>query len=131
MTNKSLRDYINLIETAEQGVAEGKKPEHNLGPGWMLDKDKALGQKVDQARARYSELYKTTQRVDPRTGKKIVQKGVAEGSSEIKIPTEDGITMQDIRLMAGEGPLTKKTILQAIAVIRKQRRPQGVAEGKK
>jgi hypothetical protein len=57
------------------------------------------------------------------------KQGVAEGSGEIKIPTEDGITMQDIRLMAGEGPLTKKTILQAIAVIRKQRRPQGVAEG--
>ena len=56
------------------------------------------------------------------------EQGVAEGS-EIKIPTEDGITMQDIRLMAGEGPLTKKTVLQAIAVIRKQRRPQGVAEG--
>jgi hypothetical protein len=37
--------------------------------------------------------------------------------------------MQDIRLMAGEGPLAKKTVLQAIAVIRKQRRPQGVAEG--
>jgi hypothetical protein len=55
--------------------------------------------------------------------------GVAAGS-EIKIPTEDGITMQDIRLMAGEGPLTKKTILQAIAVIRKQRKPQGVAEGR-
>jgi glycerol-3-phosphate cytidylyltransferase-like family protein len=58
------------------------------------------------------------------------KQGVAEGSSEIKIPTEDGITMQDIRLMAGEGPLTKKTILQAIAVIRKQRRPQDVAEDK-
>ena len=56
------------------------------------------------------------------------KQSVAEGS-EIKIPTEDGITMQDIRLMAGDGPLTKKTILQAIAVIRKQRRPQGVAEG--
>jgi len=56
------------------------------------------------------------------------EQDVAEGS-EIKIPTEDGITMQDIRLMAGEGPLTKKTVLQAIAVIRKQRRPHGVAEG--
>jgi len=56
------------------------------------------------------------------------EQGLAE-SSEIKIPTEDGITMQDIRLMAGEGPLTKKTVLQAIAVIRKQRRPHGVAEG--
>ena len=57
------------------------------------------------------------------------QQGVAEGS-EIQIPTEDGITMQDIRLMAGEGPLTKKTVLQAIAVIRKQRRQKGVAEGR-
>jgi hypothetical protein len=59
---------------------------------------------------------------------KRVGGGVAEGS-EIKIPTEDGITMQDIRLMAGEGKLTKKTVLQAIAVIRKQRKEQGVAEG--
>jgi hypothetical protein len=52
---------------------------------------------------------------------------VAEGS-DIQIPTEDGITWQDIRLMAGEGKLTKKTVLQAIAVIRKQRREQGVNE---
>jgi hypothetical protein len=58
---------------------------------------------------------------------KRLKQGVAEGS-EIKIPTEDGITMQDIRLMAGEGKLTKKTVLQAIAVIRKQRRPKDVAE---
>ena len=58
----------------------------------------------------------------------LFKPGVAEGS-EIQIPTEDGITMQDIRLMAGEGPLTKKTVLQAIAVIRKHRREQGVAEG--
>jgi hypothetical protein len=60
-------------------------------------------------------------------GGESINRGMAEGS-EIKIPTEDGITMQDIRLIAGEGALTKKTVLQAIAVIRKQRRPQGVAE---
>jgi hypothetical protein len=36
-----------------------------------------------------------------------------------QIPTEDGITMQDIRLIAGEGKLTEKTIQQAIEVIRK------------
>jgi hypothetical protein len=54
---------------------------------------------------------------------------VAEGA-DIQIPTEDGITWQDIRLMAGEGKLTKKTVLQAIAVIRKQRSQQGVAEAK-
>ena len=38
-----------------------------------------------------------------------------------QIPTEDGITMQNIRLIAGEGKLTEKTIQQAIAVIRKHR----------
>lgn len=41
---------------------------------------------------------------------------------KIQIPTEDDITMQDIRLIAGEGKLTEKTIQQAIEVIRKQRR---------
>jgi hypothetical protein len=38
-----------------------------------------------------------------------------------QIPTEDGITMQDIRLIAGEGKLTEKTIQQAVEVIRKHR----------
>lgn len=32
------------------------------------------------------------------------------------------ITMQDIRLMAGEGRLTKKTVKQAVSVIKKQRK---------
>ena len=39
-----------------------------------------------------------------------------------QIPTEDGIDMQDIRLMAGEGKLSKKTVQQAIEIIRKQRK---------
>jgi len=38
-----------------------------------------------------------------------------------EFPTEDGITMQDIRLIAGEGKLSEKTIQQALVVIRKQR----------
>ena len=38
-----------------------------------------------------------------------------------QIPTADGITMQDIRLIAGEGKLSEKTIRQAIEIIRKQR----------
>ena len=38
--------------------------------------------------------------------------------------TEDGITMQDIRLIAGEGKLSEKTIQRAIAVIRKHRGEQ-------
>lgn len=40
----------------------------------------------------------------------------------IIIPTEDGIDMQDIRLMAGEGKLSQKTIQQAVDIIRKQRK---------
>jgi hypothetical protein len=40
----------------------------------------------------------------------------------IQIPTEDGIDMQDIRLLAGEGKLSQKTIRQAIELIRKQRK---------
>jgi len=39
-----------------------------------------------------------------------------------QIPTADGITMQDIRLLAGEGKLSEKTIQQAIEIIRKQRK---------
>jgi hypothetical protein len=40
----------------------------------------------------------------------------------IIIPTEDGIDMQDIRLLAGEGRLSQKTIRQAIEIIRRQRK---------
>ena len=38
-----------------------------------------------------------------------------------QIPTEDGIDMQDIRLIAGEGKLSEKTIQQAIAEIRRRK----------
>lgn len=48
--------------------------------------------------------------------------------TESEIPTEDGITMQDIRLIAGEGKLTEKTIQQAIEVIRKQRKGSEITE---
>ena len=58
--------------------------------------------------------------------------GVAEGGvakAPIKVPTEDGIGWQDIRLLAGEGKLTQKTIKQAIDIIRKQRKEKSsVAE---
>lgn len=55
--------------------------------------------------------------------------GVAEDAS-IQVPTQDGIDWQDIRLLAGEGKLTQKTIKQAIDIIRKQRKEkEGVAEG--
>jgi hypothetical protein len=40
----------------------------------------------------------------------------------ITVPTEDGIDMQDIRLMVGEGKLSQQTIQQAIDIIRKQRK---------
>lgn len=43
-------------------------------------------------------------------------------ATKTQIPTADGVTMQDIRLIAGEGKLSEKTIRQALAVIRKQRK---------
>ena len=66
------------------------------------------------------------------------QQGVAEGLAgnddiaRLKAgdKTSDGINMQDIRLMAGEGKLTKQTVLQALAVIRKQRSERGVTEAR-
>ena len=42
--------------------------------------------------------------------------------TKTEIPTADGITMQNIRLIAGEGKLSKKTVQQSLAVIRKQRK---------
>jgi len=41
--------------------------------------------------------------------------------TKTEIPTADGITIQDIRLIAGEGKLSEETIQQALTVIRKQR----------
>jgi GNAT superfamily N-acetyltransferase len=72
---------------------------------------------------RYQERQYTDQGVAEGSGDNDDIKRLKAGNS-----TSDGIDMQDIRLMAGEGKLTKKTVLQAIAVIRKQREQQGVAE---
>ena len=44
--------------------------------------------------------------------------------TKTQLPTADGITMQDIRLLAGEGKLSEKTVQQAIEIIRKQRNSQ-------
>jgi len=90
----------------KQGVAEGSRNDDEYGPA---ARDAWLQQQA------YEKEYN--------------KKPVVSAGAKIKIPTEDGITMQDIRLMAGEGKLTKKTVLQAIAVIRKQRRQQGMTEG--
>lgn len=76
--------------------------------------DNYFNKLMDKANAKAVEILK--------------KKGVAEGS-DMKVPTEDGIGWQDIRLMASEGKLTQKTIQQAINIIRKQRKEkQGVAE---
>ena len=39
-----------------------------------------------------------------------------------QIPTADSINLLDIRLIAGEGKLSEKTVQQAIKIIRKQRK---------
>lgn len=80
--------------------------------------------KIAKADKRFSGIVRATKKEFDNDAK-----GVAEGS-EIQVPTEDGIGWQDIRLLAGEGKLTQKTIKQAIDIIRKHRQQkQGVAEG--
>jgi hypothetical protein len=102
-------------------------------------KPKCLPQKKAQNLGKKGRKYAASKkrREDPnpeRTGKAknvATKKKTDENagrSSEIEIPTEDGITMQDIRLMAGEGKLPKKTVLQAIEVIRKQRKSRNLPE---
>lgn len=54
----------------EPVAAEGKKPQHNLGVGWMLDKDKALGQKVAQSKAKSRQEKDTMQKY---AGKKVAE----------------------------------------------------------
>jgi hypothetical protein len=127
MIEKDIRRLINLVEEK----SEDKAPKQlNESTGATDYNPKSQGGTRKELLAKYR---KTNDPKDAEAARKAgatqqeLKKGVAEGS-EIKIPTEDGITMQDIRLMAGEGKLTKKTVLQAIAVIRKQRRQQGVAE---
>jgi len=142
-----------LIKQLRQGVAEGLEEKHNFIPVKLLKRNVPYwltydfygygGEMVklsgphptndnfivvkDRDGNKYNVSKKAVLFASDPTQNKSEKQGVAEGS-EIQIPTEDGITMQDIRLMAGDGPLTKKTILQAIAVIRKQRRPKDVAE---
>jgi hypothetical protein len=131
-----LHELLNEHKKGRRAVKHNLKPRNPVahaaqtvakGSGAHKDKKKADKQgDVKHKGQAMAEAGSAAQQAAIAIAKKKKQR-VAEGS-EIKIPTEDGITMQDIRLMAGEGPLTKKTILQAIAVIRKQRRPQGVAE---
>jgi len=108
-TEKTVAKYRvpknNILSHDKQGVAEGSRDDDEYGPA---ARDAWLQQQA------YNNEYD--------------KKPVVSAGAKITTPTEDGITMQDIRLMAGEGKLTKKTVLQAIAVIRKQRKEKGVAE---
>jgi hypothetical protein len=118
-------EYYHDKIQQKQGVAEA-------GPFSYGAKKPRRGSLRDQMARQSKKYYDQQPVIEPKDQMvgvaKVVKKGVAEGS-EIKIPTADGITMQDIRLMAGEGKLSQKTIQQAIAVIRKQRQPrQSVTE---
>jgi hypothetical protein len=107
-----------------QGVAEGE------GEGFsdMWKRTTKKKKPSTPTPGGFAHMEKKNKEWQQDQAKKKQEQGVAEGS-EIKIPTADGITMQDIRLMAGEGKLSQKTIQQAIAVIRKQRQPrQSVTE---
>jgi len=86
MTNKSLRDYINLIETAQQGVAEGSDDIEDTRQ-WRDAIALAKSQKAIR-QARYGKDQKfyadgtpvTPEEVARRAAeRKAKKKGVAEG----------------------------------------------------
>lgn len=52
------RVTVQVKEEVDDSLSEGKKPEQ-LGVGWMLDKDKQLGQKVAQNKARARQERQT------------------------------------------------------------------------
>ena len=84
MTNKSLRDYINLIEAAQQGVAEGEK--HGLY--YNVNKRKAAGtsRPASSPKAPTAQAWKDA-------AKTAKSESVAEGSDKECPPAT-----QDIKL---------------------------------
>ena len=85
MTNKSIRDYINLIESAQAGVAEGSESDaygntgekHECGScdgtgidthddecpecggkGWVRDKEEQLEETTPDAMAKIDDLFR-------------------------------------------------------------------------
>jgi hypothetical protein len=89
---KYLLPYVNVPKKVpakkkkEPAATEGKKPEHNLGVGWMLDKDKKLGQKVAQNKAGARQERQTMLKY---AGKKDLGKeqGVEEATGDEKFDT--------------------------------------------
>jgi len=121
----------------KQGVAEGSETNkyHVVVVGHKRSYDVWVDAKNEDVAIIRAQQYVTQEHNDTTKRASVVdmKKGVAEDSKfkgPADFPTEDGITWQDIRLLAGEGKLTQRTIKQAIDVIRKQRtEKQGVAEG--
>jgi hypothetical protein len=117
-------------ESVEEGSVT-KKPQPYNDPNWAknLPKEKLdalAGPRYKKDKKEQGVAEDDAGDVDERFAVKMDLERLKSGNK-----TTDGIGMQDIRLVAGEGKLTKSTVLQALTVIRKQRGDQGVAEGYK
>jgi len=70
-------------------LEEGKKPEHNMGPGWMLKGDPELAAKVEKAKKKYKDFKKNV-------GKKVEEEVEIEeavvpfGKKKAEAPREIG-----------------------------------------
>jgi hypothetical protein len=140
-----------VAKKKEPAATEGKKPEHNLGVGWMLDKDKQLGQKVAQNKARARQERQTMLKY---AGKKDLGKeqGVAEGDRPgmkdgrpysdplRRHPGNDSYMTPEYLIQKYQDELKKiaagpykrpKDVAMYKARIAKLQRLQGVAEGEK
>ena len=93
---KTLRDYINLIESAQQGVAEGLGKDIKRGmAGWgAFDKDKPADV-VKRVKGQDTDTLKTLSRTGP-TGKgspaELQQKAI---SRELKKREQQGVAEDD------------------------------------
>ena len=143
-----------VAKKKEPAATEGKKPEHNLGVGWMLDKDKKLGQKVAQNKARARQERQTMLKY---AGKKDVTeslgtmptteyvKGIYAAAAENGMGAPDVEAVRKQMVLAANGevdimatmqkalrvfqdPKFKQMLADLDALIKKAESGQGVAE---
>lgn len=148
MTNKSLRDYINLIETVEQGVAEGSAQEPTIHDYHRArDELSKIPKGTDEHTQAVIDIQKLLKAVI--AAEKKQQQGVAEGYDSEELANEvyaeferiypnlarraDERTIHaaimDVLNYGGDND--PGALAQDVARAVKQQMQQGVVEGKK
>lgn len=123
MTNKSIRDYINLIENAQQDVVEGQMPKT-----WQ-DIDPTVGKQVDKM-SQAEKVKKGFAHPDTLNTEKVYKVVALDKSNALKKPTKLNVkasSIEDVfsRLAANDWYALS---INGVEVIAGKRLKQGVAE---